>query len=106
MNQLNQDPWEDLVGDSSCGVTAMEEGEMDAAGNEEVERQVEGAMARAAPEAGVTDITWDPEDSYLKFTDKNSSTVQTLVAALAPVSTPVEGTMTGLEELSFKEPQD
>ena len=75
VNQLNQDPQEDSVADSSHGMAAMEEGDADTTGDEEVEGQDEGATAGAAPETRVADITWDPEDPYLKFTDENSSTV-------------------------------
>ena len=62
VNQLNQDPQKDSIADSNHGMPATEEGEVDAAGDEELEGQDEGAMARAAPEAGVTNITWNPKD--------------------------------------------
>ena len=78
VNQLNQDPWADSIANSGCGTIAMERSEADAAGDEEVEGQDEGAMARAVLEAGVDDLTWDPEDPLLIFTDKNSGTTQTL----------------------------
>ena len=62
-------------------------------------------MARIVPETRVTDITWDPEHPYLKFTDENSSMIQTPVAALTPVSMLTEGTIMGLEQPSLKQPQ-
>ena len=105
VNQLNQDPRQESVADSGCGNVSMEEGDADTAGDEEVEGQDEGAMAGEVPETKVTDITWDPEDPFLKFTDENSSTIQTLVAASTPVLMPTEGAMTGLEQLSLKELQ-
>ena len=63
------------MADSGQGTVAMEEGEADATCDEEVEGQDEGAMARAVPKIETTDITWDPEDPYLKFTNENFSTV-------------------------------
>ena len=83
----------------------MEESEADAVGDEEVQGQDEGTMARAAPEVGVANITWDPEDPFLEFTDKNSSTAQTLVAAWTPVLMLAKETMPGFKESSFKEPR-
>ena len=83
----------------------MEEGDTDTMGDEEVEEWEEGATARADPETKVTDITWDPEDPYLEFTDENSSTIQTPVAALMTLSMPTEGILTGPEELSLEGPQ-
>ena len=98
----------DSIADSDCGLTAMEEGEMDATGDEEVEGQDEGATAGAAPgaapEAGVANITWDPEDPFFEFTDKSSSTAQTPVAVSTPVSMPTKETMPGLKEPSLEEP--
>ena len=47
----------------------------------------------------------DLEDPYFEFTDENSIMIQTPVAALTPMSMPTEGTLTGLEQLSLKEPQ-
>ena len=98
MNQLNQDPWADSIANSGCGMTAMEGSEADAVRDEEVEGQDEGTTARAAPEMGVANITWNPKDPFLKFTDENSSKTWTLVAALTSMSTP------GLEEPDFEEP--
>ena len=65
----------------------------------------EGATAGAVSETRVTDITWDPEDPYLEFNDENPSMSQTPVAALTPVLIPTEGTLTGPEQPSLKEPQ-
>ena len=86
-------------------MTAMEEGEADAVRDEEVEGQDKGATAKAAPEAGAVNITWDPEDQFLKFTDENSSTTRTPVAASTPMSMPAEETMPGLKGPDFEEPQ-
>ena len=93
------------MADSGWGMMAMEEGDADATGDEEVERWDERATARAVPGTEVAHITWDPEDPYLKFTDENSSIIQTLVAALTLVLMPTKGTITGLEELSPEEPE-
>ena len=62
----------------------MAESEADIMGDEEVKVQDEGATARAL-EAGVADMTWDPEDP--------------------PVSMPVKEVMPDLKDSSFKEPQ-
>ena len=86
-------------------MAAMEEQDADTVGDEEVEAQKEGAMAGAVPETRVTDITWDLEDSYLKFTDETSSTIQTPVAVSMPMLIPTEGTLTGPEHPSLEEPQ-
>ena len=47
--QLNQDPREDSVADSGKGTAAMEEGDADAVGDEEVEEQDKGVTASAIP---------------------------------------------------------
>ena len=60
VNQLNQDPWAELIADSRCGTAAMEGSEANAVGDEEVEGKDEGATAGAAPEAGVANLTSDP----------------------------------------------
>ena len=104
VNQLNQDPREDSVANSGWGTASMEEGDADTMGDEEVE-EWEGATAGAVPETGAADIPWDPEDPYFKFTDENSSIIQTPVTALTSVSIPTEGTLTGPEELSLEGPQ-
>ena len=104
VNQLNQDPQAASIADSSCGTTAMEGSEADAVGDE-VEGQDEGATAGAVPEMGVANITWDPEDPFLKFTDENPSTTQILIAALTPMSMPTEESIPGLKEPDIEEPQ-
>ena len=89
--------WEHKVNQT----TAMGEIEADIVGDEEVKGQDEGATARAAPERGIADMTWDPEDPFLESTDEDPSTTQTSVA----VSMPVKETMPDLKEASFEEPQ-
>ena len=66
-NQLTQDPREDSVANSGQGMAAMEEGDADTVGDEEVEEWDKGATAGAVPETRVADITWDLEDPYLEF---------------------------------------
>ena len=73
--------------------------------DKEVEEWDEGAIAGAVSETRVTDITWDLEDPYFEFNDENSSRPQTPVAASIPTLIPTEGTLTGPEQLNFKEPQ-
>ena len=52
-------------------MAAMEGGNADVVGDEEVEEQDEGATASAISETGVTDITWYLEDPYLEFNDES-----------------------------------
>ena len=83
--------------------TAMGESEADVVGDEEVKVQDKGATARATPEAGVADMTWDPKDPFLESTDGNLSTPQISVAVSTPVLTPVEEAMPNLKDSSFEE---
>ena len=53
VNQTNQDPREDSVTDFGWGTAAMEEGDTDTVGDEEVEEWDEGATAGAVPETSV-----------------------------------------------------
>ena len=73
VNQLNQDPWADLIANSGHGMAVMEGSEADVAGDEEVEGRDEGVTVEAAVEAGATDLVWDPRDLLFEFKDKNSS---------------------------------
>ena len=67
MTQLNQDPREDSVTNSGRGTAAME-GDVDMAGDKEVEEQDGEATANVIPETGITDVAWDPKDPTLSLT--------------------------------------
>ena len=82
----------------------MEGSEANAEGNEEVEGQDEGVTVRVALEVGVANLTWDPQDPFLKFNNKNSSTTQTPVAASTPMLMPAEENMPGLKGPDLEEP--
>ena len=93
------------MANSGQGTAAMEEGDTDTMGDDGVEEWDGGAMAGAVPETRVADITCDLGDPCLEFTDENSSTIWTPVAASMPVLIPTEGMLTGPEHQSLKEPQ-
>ena len=53
VNQLNQDPREDSVADSGWGTAAVEEGDTDTTGDEEVE----GRMKELQPEQSLRPVS-------------------------------------------------
>ena len=100
VNQLNQDPWADLIADSGHGTAVMEESGADVVGDEEVKGRDERVTVGA--EAG--DLVWDPWDPLFEFNDKNSGITHTPVAALTPVSMPSTDEMPDLKELDSEGP--
>ena len=94
----------DSIADSGCGTASVEGSEADAVGYEEVKGKDERVTAEAALEAGVADLTWDPQDPFLKFNDENSGTTQTPVATSTPVLMPAKENIPSLEGLDLEEP--
>ena len=106
VTQLNQVPGDGSTTDWGLGTVAMEEEgtQVNTTGDKEVKGRA-GEMAVNVALNVTDDLTWHTNDPYLEIDDESSGMHQTPVAALTPLSIPMEdAVLLSLEPLIIKKP--